>query len=185
MTTAHSTVTASRPTRTGRHRSTRPRTLHLIDLENLLCGRVDPRSVVQVWDEYRRVTGLRWDDHVVVSVAKRHAPATFFALPASVQRVIGADEADGADTALLDAVQIDWAATRFRQVMLASGDHIFGDVARTLRGEGLHLVQVIGGGLCGSEIYRQCHDQLYLPLAQRRAQRYAARRVERELCTND
>ena len=180
MTKMETTVKiAQRRPRVGRHRSTRPRTLHLVDLENLLAGRVIGEDVADVWAEYSRVTALHRDDHVVVSVAKRHAEAAFFALP-GVQRVIGADGPDGADIALIDAVPIGWAASRFAQVMLASGDHIFGDIASRLRAEGLPVALVIGAGTAAYELYLRCDSQLYLPQAQRRAQRAAQRLLDRK-----
>lgn len=156
--------------RVGRHRCIRPRTLHLIDLENLLAGRVDTDTVADIWDEYRQVTGMRWDDHVIVAVSKRNAAATFFALPETVQRVIGSNGPDGADLALISAVDINWAVKRFGQVMVATGDHIFTDTTTGLRAAGLPVVQVIGGGAPAADLYRQCTSQLYLPAAQRRAQ---------------
>lgn len=160
----------------GRHLRTRPRTLHLVDLENLLNGRVDAHSVAEVWDEYQRVTGMCEDDHVIVSVSQRNAVATFFSLPAAVQRIIGSNEADGADHALLEAIDIAWTARRFGQVMVATGDGIFTPVAACLHARGLQMVQVIGGGKPATSLYRQCAMQLYLTAAQRRVQ--ARRRVE-------
>lgn len=152
----------------GRHRCSRARALHLVDLENLLAGRVDGPSVTATWHQYQQVTGMRWDDHVVVAVAKKHAAATFLALPTAIQRVIGRNTPDGADLALIDAIDLDWAARRFGQVMVATGDGIFTDTARRLRARGLQVVQVIGGGLPATRLYRQCPTQLYLPSARHR-----------------
>lgn len=159
-----------RSPRVGRHRSTRPRTLHLVDLENLLAGRIDIRSVGDTWTEYRHVTGMRWDDHVVVAVSKKNAAAAFFALPDNVQRVVGNNGPDGADIALVGAVDSDWAAQKFGQVMMATGDHMFTETVTRLQAVKLRVVQVIGGGLASTDLYRQCSDHLYLSGAQRRAQ---------------
>lgn len=147
----------------GRHRRRRARTLHLMDLENLLAGRVDCPAVAGLWHDYQRVTDFRWDDHVIVAVSKKNAAATFFALPAAIQRIVGRNIPDGADLALIEAVDIDWAARRFGQVMVATGDGIFTDTARRLHERGLQVVQVLGGGLPSARLYRQCSTQLYLP----------------------
>lgn len=160
----------------GRDRYIRPRTLHLVDLENLLAGWVDERSVAEVWAEYQKVTAMRQGDHVIVSVSQRNAVATFFSLPAAVQRIIGSNAPDGADHALLDTIDIAWTARRFGQVMVATGDGIFTPVTARLHAQGLQMVQVIGGGKPATSLYRQCATQLYLTTAQRRVQ--ARRRVE-------
>ncbi|OAK52984.1 NYN domain-containing protein [Rhodococcoides kyotonense] len=149
----------------------RPRTLHLVDLENLLAGRVDAGSVTELWAEYQFVTGMRDDDHVIVSVAQRNAVASFFSLPSAIQRVIGSNAPDGADHALLDSIDIAWTARRFGQVMVATGDGIFTPIASRLRAQGLQMVQVIGGGTPATSLYRQCTTQLYLTNAQHRARR--------------
>ncbi|MEH6807068.1 MAG: NYN domain-containing protein [Rhodococcus erythropolis] len=159
---------AGRGPRAGRHRSTRPRTLHLIDLENLVAGNVTPDSCAGAWDEYRRELGVRWDDHVVVAVSEKNALTAFLVLPGTVQKVVGPNTADGADHALLDAVDPGWAHARFRQVVIASGDHIFAPLARRLSGDGLLVVQAIGGGWTSTELYLECGKQYYLTELQRR-----------------
>ena len=150
----------------GRHRCVRPRTLHLVDLENLLGGDVEQHAVTSLWCQYRTLTGMRWDDHVIVAVSRRHAATAFLALPGTVQRVVGRNTADGADLALIDAVDARWAQRRFEQAMVATGDHIFAETARHLNDLGLEVVQVIGRGLPSAHLYRQCSRQLYLPAPQ-------------------
>lgn len=112
--------------RGGRHRSTRPRTLNLIDLENLVGGHVHAHFVRTTWSEYRAVIGARHSDHSTVAVSRKNAAEAFFALPANVHRVIGADGPDGADLALIDSVDDGWITANFGQVVIGSGDHIFG-----------------------------------------------------------
>ncbi|WP_190242443.1 NYN domain-containing protein [Rhodococcus ruber] len=141
-----------------------------MDLENLLGGRIGACSVAEIWCEYRQVTGMRWDDHVIVAVSKKNAVATFFALPGTVQRVVGSDVPDGADLALIGAVDIAWTARRFGQVMAATGDGIFAGTAARLHAQGLQVVQVIGAGLPATGLYRQCQSPLYLTTTQRLAQ---------------
>lgn len=144
--------------RVGRHRSTRPRTLNLVDLENLVGG-----DVREVWSQFVDVVDTRYDDHSTVAVSRRHAAAAFFALPTRMQRVIGANRPDGADLALIDSVEIAWVAANFGQVVIASGDHIFAPMARQFRQAGLGVIQVLGAGACSAELYRQCTEHRYLP----------------------
>lgn len=164
--------------RVGRHRSTRPRTLHLLDVENLVSGQVSSATVGAMWAEFVRVVGTRWDDHSTVAVSSHHAPAAFFALPTGIRRVVGTNHPDGADLALIDSVDVDWVSKHFGRVVIASGDHIFAPMANTLRANGIELVQAIGGGLSSAELYRACTAHQYLPRT-----REAAARGRRPRCT--
>lgn len=147
---------------TGRHRSTRPRTFNLIDLENLVAGRVNPVSVNEAWSEFTAAIDARHTDLTTVAVSRRNAAAAFFSLPANLQRVVGANCPDGADIALIASVDIDWVVANFGQVIIGSGDHIFAPLARRFRSAGLNVVQVIGRGACSASLYRACNEQRYL-----------------------
>lgn len=162
--------------RSGRHRRVRPRTLHLLDVENLVAGRVAGDAVRTMWNEFVDTVDARWEDHSTVAVSNRNATAAFLALPAGVRRVVGADEPDGADLALIDSVDVDWVAGRFGRVAIGSGDHIFAALAGELRHRGLEVVQVIGGGRCSTELYRVCTGHLYLPRTRHAAAVGRARR---------
>lgn len=163
--------------RVGRHRSTRPRTLHLLDVENLVSGQVSRATVSAMWAEFVRVVGARWNDHSTVAASTRHAPAAFFALPRGIRRVVGTDDPDGADRALIDSVDVDWVSEHFGRVVIASGDHIFAPLANRLRDNGVEPVQVIGGGLSSAALYRACTAHHYLPKT-----REAAARGRRPRC---
>lgn len=142
--------------RPGRHRMTRPRRLHLLDVENLVAGRVSNQSVTTMWSQFVAAVDLRWDDLSTVSVSRRHAATTFFALPTDVHRVIGSDVHDGADVALIESVDVDWASRNFGRVVIGSGDHIFAPLARQLTENGLQVLQVTGIGYCSADLYRAC-----------------------------
>lgn len=148
--------------RTGRHRSVRPRTFNLLDLENLVGGRVDAAAVRDVWSEFGEIIDTRHTDLTTVAVSRRHAATAFLALPANLHRVIGANVPDGADTALINSVDVGWIAANFGQVVIASGDHIFAPLARRLGNNGLHVIQVIGRGACSAALYLACNEQKYL-----------------------
>lgn len=151
------------PVRGGRHRSTRPRTLSLLDVENLVRDGIKTHRVADMWTEFVEVTQPRWDDHTTVAVASRHAATAFLALPAGVRRVVGNNGPDGADQALLASADIDWVAAHFGRVVIGSGDHIFAPLAEALRAKGLSVVQVIGAGACSAQLYRACSEHKYLP----------------------
>ena len=157
--------------RVGRHRSTRPRTLHLIDLENLVAGDVTAESCASAWQEYTHRLAVRWDDHVVVAVSEKNALTAFLALPGTTQKVVGSNRADGADVALIEAAELGWATARFRQVVIASGDHIFTSLAEEFIAAGLLVIQAIGGSWTSSKLYLACPTQIYLPNLQRRFQK--------------
>ena len=163
MTTSISTTRPNCAARIGRHRSTRPRTLNLVDLENLVGGHVDAARVRETWSQFVNAVDTRFDDQSTVAVSGRHAAAAFFALPTGIRRVIGPNRPDGADLALIDSVEIDWVAANFGQVVIASGDHIFAPMARQFREAGLGVIQVLGAGACSAELYRQCTEHRYLP----------------------
>lgn len=165
MTALTNTTRSSRAARAGRHRRTRPRTLNLVDLENLVGGDVDDARVRETWSQFVSAVDARFDDHSTVAVSVRHAAAAFFALPTGIRRVIGSDRPDGADLALIDSVEIDWVAANFGQVVIGSGDHIFAPMARRFREAGLGVIQVLGAGRCSAELYRQCTEHRYLPHA--------------------
>jgi hypothetical protein len=150
------------PVRGGRHRSTRPRTLHLLDVENLVPDGINTQAVTDMWTEFVQVMQPRWDDQSTVAVARRHAATAFLALPVGLRRVVGSDGPNGADEALLDSADIDWAAAHFGRVVIGSGDHIFAPLADGLRARGVWVVQVIGAGACSAVLYRACGEHKYL-----------------------
>lgn len=175
MTTATTNADHSRVPGAGRHRSSRPRTLNLVDLENLVGGDVVTPRVQSTWSEFVQVTDSRHHDLSTVAVARRHATTAFFALPSTILRLVGEDRPDGADIALIESIDADWTAANFGQVVIGSGDHIFAPTARQLRDRGLRVVQVIGAGRCSTDLYLACSEHRYLS-SSRPARHYRALR---------
>lgn len=168
--------------RAGKHRVTRPRTLNIVDLENLVAGHVTKATVKTAWNEYCYVTGLREGDQSFIAVAERHAATAFFALPPGIKRLVGDNVPDGADVVLLSAVDDPaWVARNYGQVMIASGDHIFAPLAQRFLDVGVPVVQVLGGGACATNLYRRCSTQLYLPQTREKALVRRRKNVLREL----
>lgn len=129
------------------HRCTCPRTFHAIDLENLLGDptRRDRAHVAEAWERYTARVPIRRDDHIVVATGPSLAVTAWFALPSTVRRLVGYG-LDGADNALIDAMDTDHIAARYGRVVIASGDHIFAPSARSLRLKGMQVWQVGGRG---------------------------------------
>lgn len=114
------------PNHPSLHR-TAARTLHLVDVDNLLgdpeCTEV-PR-ISSLFETYRRVSSFVTGDQVVVATGcnARHVLAVEAAWPNVCHR--RRKGRDGADMALLE--ESEWAANsgRFSRVVIGSGDRIF------------------------------------------------------------
>jgi hypothetical protein len=114
----------------------RMRTLHVIDLENLARGTA--RSVgefLDVVDRYRAVARIDTGDLVEVAVDASAWRCVAFALPRSWRVRFGYGR-DGADRALLRAVDLGVVARRFDRVVIGSGDHAFVGLAESLAAAG-------------------------------------------------
>lgn len=114
------------------------RTVHVVDVENLLDG--DHRSTTAEHigariEEYRLAVGAGPDDVFYFGAN----PKLWFDVRLAVggQRVVGYRGKDGADRALLEVVDGDWVVERFDRICIASGDHAFAPLARTCREAGL------------------------------------------------
>jgi hypothetical protein len=116
-----------RPTSAGRAPAPTPRTLHLIDVDNLLGDPTTTNAddIDLVFRSYRHAARFTDGDHAVVATGHHadHVLAIELAWPQVQHR--RARGPDGADLALLEAA--DWAATsgRFERVVIGSGDRIF------------------------------------------------------------
>ena len=101
------------------------RSLHLVDLENLVG---DPRAtgpiVRATFDHYLDVAGWQPGDHVVVASNPALVREVCFDLPVAcnVHTAIGED---GADLMLLSHAPPEWIAKRFGRLVVGSGDGIF------------------------------------------------------------
>lgn len=142
------------------------RALHLLDLENILGGRVTPQRVTLAWQRYAEAVHLRPEDAVLVALSRATAAAAIFALPSSIRCIIGSNGRDGADAALVGAVDIRHAATRYARIYLASGDHYFIDLARQFRTLGCRVTQVVGAARVSAELYRICDAEIRLAVPQ-------------------
>ena len=143
----------------------RPRAIHLIDLENLTgTPFADPRTIGGIWQAYISGVGVRPGDHVVVATGPWMAATAWYLLPATgIQRRIKRG-VDGADLALIDAVDLPHDARRFGMLIIASGDHIFASLARQARTEGMSVWNISGKGTLARTLKAACplHSRLRL-----------------------
>jgi hypothetical protein len=124
---------------------TRKRRYFLIDIENPTRGaKAKRQEVAKFWDILKRqAPGIAPLDHVVVgasrSVVNRYRTSI---TGANVKWVTGDNTPDGADRALLGAIDLYRVARHFDELVIVSGDHAFADLARRAKSFGLS-VQVV------------------------------------------
>lgn len=123
----------------------RKRRYFLVDIENLTHGAKGTRSdAAKLWDVLtQQAPGIAPLDHVVIGAARnvvRKYRATITG--ANIKWVTGANAPDGADRALLAAIDLYRVARDFEELVIVSGDHAFADVARRAQKLGLtvHVV---------------------------------------------
>ena len=122
--------------------TTTTRTLHLVDLENLVGDPVaDGAAALDALDRYLTTAGYRDGDHVVLAANPGLLRAVVFDLPVpcNAHAVTGAD---AADLMLLDQAEPAFVAARFGRLVVGSGDHEFLTTALAVRDLGVPVVVV-------------------------------------------
>jgi len=121
------------------------RTLHLVDLENLMGGPwTGTHMLLQAIALYKAGASVVDGDHVVVAVNPALLPITKAAWPSP--RVLSGRGPDGADLALLAWVNDDrFIAERYDQIIIGSGDGIFEEMVTRFRSHGLPVGVVSRG----------------------------------------
>ena len=130
--------------RTQRNTDRRARTLHLVDIENLIGA--DPKTasihdVHHAFGQFALAARQRVADLMIIGCNPKLAVKVQATLRGS-GRIRTRKGPDGADLALLDAVEVDLWSKRFDRVVIGSGDHIFTETAARLREAGLEVVVV-------------------------------------------
>ncbi|MFP5377101.1 MAG: NYN domain-containing protein [Acidimicrobiia bacterium] len=124
-----------------RRHGTPGRTLHLIDIENLVRGSgATPAEVAGALAAYRAAVAIGPGDHVVIASGRRLLMAAGLAWPGA-RLLLGAG-VDGADLALLDASPPAAVAAAYDRVVIGSGDGIFATRAAELRRAGVVVAVV-------------------------------------------
>ena len=123
------------------HRPTPLRRLHLVDIENEVGGHVTAKTCLDFLAEYTRL-GIVGDlDHVVVGCSPQTLRQTWV-LPTGWRRVMGPRGPQSADLALIDAEPSPRLLASYAELVLASADGGFLDVATRAKDAGL-LVTVV------------------------------------------
>jgi hypothetical protein len=120
----------------------RTRTLHLVDIENLIgdpCA--DGATAAQVLDDY--LVAARWSDHDLVVIAANPGLTGRIAWQIEFEhRILTATGPDGADLMLLAQAAPEFVARRAGRLVIGSGDHIFIERALRVRDLGVGVVVV-------------------------------------------
>jgi hypothetical protein len=117
------------------------RSIHLIDVENLLGGPdFAELDVIELMAEYSSLVDRRPLDHVVIASCHRAAPATWFGC-LEARRLVRSGP-DGADLALVGVIEQENLAARYDRIVIGSGDGIFAEPAALLQTLGASVTVV-------------------------------------------
>jgi hypothetical protein len=157
---------ADEPDAAAAPRLLRGRLLLLDDHENLCGGPDAPAAVARaVWEALTDALRVNDEDNVVVGLSDFGVKNFMDSLPVNSFQLVSGKGQDAADRALIEAVDPDHVADRFDSVAIASGDHIFADLARRLRRRGLLVCNVTAGPAGASHaLARACHCRARLKL---------------------
>lgn len=119
----------------------RQRAIHFVDIENLAgTARPDGSQVEAIRRAYEALDVFGPADLVVLACNHGAAPEVRFAWPCGELRQRSGE--DGADLALIEAMNLRVVADRFGRIVIASGDRIFAAHAACLAARGLEVVVV-------------------------------------------
>lgn len=129
--------TASLPTRRRRY--------VMVDIENPTRGaKATRQEVATLWNILKQqAPGIAPHDHIVIGASRMVLRKYGAAIDGpNVKWVVGADAPDGADRAILAAIDLRQVARDYDELVIISGDHVFADLARRAKIVGLtvHVV---------------------------------------------
>lgn len=158
----HSGLAATRASRvTARTRPLRNRRLVVVDIENLVGGAVtcarQARTACELFD-FTRVSEP--GDHVVIGAS--HFSILHSGLGWPNTRLVVGSGVDGADRALLEVLTEERVESRFDEVVIASGDGIFAEIATDLAEAGVRVTVVAPPGSCANRLRMAAHDTVHL-----------------------
>ena len=142
------------------------RTLHLVDIENLVGEPVawTDKNVEAVFFEYLQEANWQPGDSLVVASNPGLMGHLAFKLSAIPHRSLCATGPDAADNLLINAVPTE-IADRYGRIVVGSGDHAFTQLLTGLQGHASTLV-VYGVGHISWELYRSAEHVIRLPSGQ-------------------
>jgi len=125
---------AARAARTV-HRPFPARTLHLVDIENLVgTGLPTEWEVAMIRQAYASRVGIGEMDQVVIGCNHKALPSAGLGWPGA--RYLVRSGPDGADTELLAVISGENVAARFTDIVIGSGDGAFTSAAAALGSAG-------------------------------------------------
>ena len=136
----------------------------MIDIENLVGGSgAGPTAVGPALSAYRSAVAVGGGDHALIGSGPTLAIAAGLAWPGAQLRL--GHGLDGADRALLDALDPGFVAAHYDRVVVASGDHAFAPLVGALRARGVAVVVVTRDRRSASIDLRRLAMHRTLPLA--------------------
>lgn len=137
------------------------RTLHLIDVENLLGGTTFTEADVAALKlAYTAVAGVAKGDFEIVGSSHYTAPAVWFGWR-NARRVVRSGR-DGADLALIEILETENVSVRFGRVVIASGDQIFAEHAAHLHRKDVKVTVVTRRESLSNQLKLATRDQRFL-----------------------
>jgi hypothetical protein len=130
------------------------RTLHLVDLENLVGDpRANGATALATFDSYLELAHWHHDDHVILASNPAFISRVMYDLPvpASVHCARGADSAD---VMLLSLAPTELVTKRYQRLVIGSGDGIFAGRARAVRERGIAVDVVARAAGCSKRLRR-------------------------------
>lgn len=125
----------------GDRRGSHSRKIVLVDLENMLFGNHEGSGAVIEHNRSKEILGLaqarRPGDNIIVGCNPQLVFLAADLFPGS--QIVTGKGKDGADRALIDALDLDHAAERYDELCIVSGDHLFCNVAHPARQAGLSV----------------------------------------------
>ena len=152
------------------------RALHLIDLENLCgAGSTTTEDAARILAAYVDAVKIGPADSIHIGVAHHMATAVMPVLCVFPGRLHVRSGRDGAETALLDSIDLTHISTRFSRLIIASADRTFTEAANEARRLGMTVWQVTGRGGLSHELSRVADRRMRLRLPRPPAEVLAAR----------
>ncbi|WP_420615956.1 NYN domain-containing protein [Candidatus Palauibacter sp.] len=139
------------------------RSLHLLDVENLMGG---PKRGVHALEfacnAYRETGLVACGDHITMAANPHLIHDAVHCWPGA-KSMIGKGP-DGADRALINAASnVEWVARRFDRIVIGSGDGIFHRLARRFRALGIEVGVVARVGSLAYILRRQASFVRQIP----------------------
>jgi hypothetical protein len=133
----------------------------VVDIENLVGAAIPSLDrVSEVQCQYLACLGFGLDDQVVLATSHLGLLSAGLGWPHA--RHLVRSGKDGADLELIDVLEHENVASRFRHVVIGSGDGGFSQVAASLAARGLHITVVSRWGSLAQTLASVAGEVFYL-----------------------